>query len=102
MSHKVKCFMSDSGVCFQGSEQSKQIIFAPSVQPTFVNVPQNNFVEPFVLNPGMWTVVIEAEGILLVRHTKHLLVYYMHTHGSLILVVQRAKGQMCCYVKSRK
>uniref|UniRef100_A0AAQ6AFP7 Laminin subunit alpha 5 n=1 Tax=Amphiprion ocellaris TaxID=80972 RepID=A0AAQ6AFP7_AMPOC len=47
------------------SEQSKQIVFAPSVEPTFVNVPQNNFVEPFVLNPGTWTVVIEAEGILL-------------------------------------
>lgn len=52
---------------FPGSEQSKQIVFAPSVEPTFVNVPQNNFVEPFVLNPGTWTVVIEAEGILLVR-----------------------------------
>ncbi|CAG6021972.1 unnamed protein product [Menidia menidia] len=48
-----------------GSEQSKQIVFAPSAQPTFVNVPQNSFVEPFVLNPGAWTVVIEAEGILL-------------------------------------
>ncbi|XP_037833033.1 laminin subunit alpha-5 isoform X1 [Kryptolebias marmoratus] len=49
----------------RGSEQSKQIIFAPSTQPTFVNVPQNNFVEPFVLNPGTWIVVIEAEGIFL-------------------------------------
>lgn len=49
----------------KGSEQSKQIVFAPSTEPTFVNVPQNNFVEPFVLNPGSWTVVIEAEGILL-------------------------------------
>lgn len=51
-----------------GSEQSKQIVFAPTTEPAFVNVPQNNFVEPFVLNPGTWTVVIEAEGILLVRH----------------------------------
>ncbi|XP_053174071.1 laminin subunit alpha-5 [Scomber japonicus] len=49
----------------RGSEQSKQIVFAPSVEPTFLNVPQNNFVEPFVLNPGTWTVVIEAEGVLL-------------------------------------
>ncbi|CAN9515277.1 unnamed protein product [Ophioblennius macclurei] len=49
----------------RGSEQSKQIVFAPSAEPTFVNVPQNSFVEPFVLNPGSWTVVIEAEGILL-------------------------------------
>lgn len=56
-----------SALYFLGSEQSKQIVFAPSVEPTFVNVPQNNFVEPFVLNPGTWTVVIEAEGILLVR-----------------------------------
>ncbi|XP_037396843.1 laminin subunit alpha-5 isoform X2 [Pygocentrus nattereri] len=51
--------------CGNCSEQSKQIIFAPSSEPTFVNVPQNSFVEPFVLNPGTWTVVIEAEGILL-------------------------------------
>ncbi|XP_015258525.1 PREDICTED: laminin subunit alpha-5, partial [Cyprinodon variegatus] len=51
--------------CGNCSEQSKQIVFAPSVQPTFVNVPQNNYVEPFVLNPGTWTVIIEAEGILL-------------------------------------
>uniref|UniRef100_A0AAV2LXJ7 Laminin subunit alpha-5 n=1 Tax=Knipowitschia caucasica TaxID=637954 RepID=A0AAV2LXJ7_KNICA len=51
--------------CHHCSEQSKQIVFAPSAEPTFVNVPQNNFVEPFVLNPGSWTVVIEAEGILL-------------------------------------
>uniref|UniRef100_A0A7N6B1R5 Laminin subunit alpha-5 n=1 Tax=Anabas testudineus TaxID=64144 RepID=A0A7N6B1R5_ANATE len=51
--------------CSNCSEQSKQIVFAPSAEPTFVNVPQNNFVEPFVLNPGTWTVVIEAEGILL-------------------------------------
>ncbi|XDV45703.1 hypothetical protein PO909_013751, partial [Leuciscus waleckii] len=49
----------------RGSEQSKQIVFAPSSEPTFVNVPQNSFVEPFVLNPGTWTVIIEAEGILL-------------------------------------
>ncbi|XP_056241478.1 laminin subunit alpha-5 isoform X1 [Seriola aureovittata] len=51
--------------CGNCSEQIKQIVFAPSVEPTFVNVPQNNFMEPFVLNPGTWTVVIEAEGILL-------------------------------------
>ncbi|XP_039878777.1 laminin subunit alpha-5 isoform X1 [Simochromis diagramma] len=48
--------------CGNCSEQSKPIVFAPSVEPTFVNVP---FVEPFVLNPGTWTVVIEAEGVLL-------------------------------------
>ncbi|XP_035771041.1 laminin subunit alpha-5 [Neolamprologus brichardi] len=48
--------------CGNCSEQSKPIVFAPSAEPTFVNVP---FVEPFVLNPGTWTVVIEAEGVLL-------------------------------------
>lgn len=68
-----------SGVCFLGSEQSKQIVFAPSVEPTFVNVPQNNFVEPFVLNPGTWTVVIEAEGILLVRRTPHICFYTLQS-----------------------
>ncbi|XP_066558405.1 laminin subunit alpha-5 isoform X2 [Amia ocellicauda] len=52
-------------LCGNCSDQSKQIIFAPSSDPTFVTVPQNNFVEPFVLNPGSWSVVIEAEGILL-------------------------------------
>ncbi|XP_072557894.1 laminin subunit alpha-5 isoform X1 [Paramormyrops kingsleyae] len=52
-------------VCGNCSAQSKQILFSPSTEPTFINVPQNSFVEPFVLNPGMWTVVIEAEGILL-------------------------------------
>uniref|UniRef100_A0A672HSK1 Laminin, alpha 5 n=1 Tax=Salarias fasciatus TaxID=181472 RepID=A0A672HSK1_SALFA len=51
--------------CGNCSEQSKQIVFAPSEEPTFLNVPQNSFVEPFVLNPGSWTVVIEAEGVLL-------------------------------------
>ncbi|XP_034027667.1 laminin subunit alpha-5 [Thalassophryne amazonica] len=54
-----------SSYCRNCSEQSKQIVFTPSVQPMFANVPQNNFVEPFVLNPGTWTVIIEAEGILL-------------------------------------
>ncbi|XP_039591850.1 laminin subunit alpha-5 isoform X1 [Polypterus senegalus] len=52
-------------LCRNCSEQSKQIIFAPSSEPTFVTVPQNSFVEPFVLNPGSWSVIIEAEGILL-------------------------------------
>ncbi|MGH0150303.1 UNVERIFIED_CONTAM: hypothetical protein FKN15_045804 [Acipenser sinensis] len=49
----------------QGSDQSKQIIFAPGSEPSFVTVPQNSFVEPFVLNPGTWSIIIEAQGILL-------------------------------------
>ncbi|XP_035378190.1 laminin subunit alpha-5 isoform X2 [Electrophorus electricus] len=52
-------------LCGNCSEQSKQIVFAPSSKPTFLTVPQNSFVEPFVLNPGTWTVVVEAEGVLL-------------------------------------
>uniref|UniRef100_H3AL54 Laminin subunit alpha 5 n=1 Tax=Latimeria chalumnae TaxID=7897 RepID=H3AL54_LATCH len=52
-------------VCGNCSEQSKQIIFAPSTEPTFVTVPQNSFGEPFVLNPSTWSVTIEAQGILL-------------------------------------
>ncbi|XP_061621466.1 laminin subunit alpha-5 isoform X2 [Phyllopteryx taeniolatus] len=51
--------------CANCSEQSKEIVFTPGTGPTFVNIPQDNFVEPFVLNPGTWTVLIEAEGILL-------------------------------------
>ncbi|XP_031422129.1 laminin subunit alpha-5 isoform X2 [Clupea harengus] len=48
-----------------GLEQSKEIVFAPSSEPAFVSIPQNRFVEPFVLNNGTWTIIIEAEGILL-------------------------------------
>ncbi|MEQ2157332.1 hypothetical protein GOODEAATRI_000720 [Goodea atripinnis] len=68
----------------RGSEQSKQIVFAPSVQPTFVNVPQNNFVEPFVLNPGTWTVIIEAEGILLILETCSFKVFLMYLSSCLL------------------
>ncbi|XP_069506839.1 laminin subunit alpha-5 isoform X2 [Ambystoma mexicanum] len=48
-----------------GSEQTKEIVFAPSTEPTFVTVPQNSYRVPFVLNPNTWSVIIEAEGILL-------------------------------------
>lgn len=50
-----------------GTEQTKQIVFAPSTEPAFVTVPQNSFGEPFVLNPSTWSLVVEAEGVLLVR-----------------------------------
>uniref|UniRef100_A0A8V5GE64 Uncharacterized protein n=1 Tax=Melopsittacus undulatus TaxID=13146 RepID=A0A8V5GE64_MELUD len=48
-----------------GTEQTKQIVFAPSTEPAFVTVPQNSFGEPFVLNPNTWSLVVEAEGVLL-------------------------------------
>uniref|UniRef100_A0A8C3D6A6 Laminin subunit alpha 5 n=1 Tax=Corvus moneduloides TaxID=1196302 RepID=A0A8C3D6A6_CORMO len=49
----------------RGTEQTKQIVFAPSTEPAFVTVPQNSFGEPFVLNPSTWSLVVEAEGVLL-------------------------------------
>uniref|UniRef100_A0A8C3LQM7 Laminin subunit alpha 5 n=1 Tax=Chrysolophus pictus TaxID=9089 RepID=A0A8C3LQM7_CHRPC len=49
----------------RGTEQSKQIVFAPSTEPAFVTVPQNSFGEPFVLNPNTWSLIVEAEGVLL-------------------------------------
>ncbi|XP_059569197.1 laminin subunit alpha-5 isoform X3 [Alligator mississippiensis] len=49
----------------RGTEQTKQIVFAPSTEPAFVTVPQNSFGEPFVLNPSVWSLIVEAEGILL-------------------------------------
>lgn len=50
-----------------GTEQSQPVTFPPSTEPTFVTVPQRGFGEPFVLNPGIWTLLVEAEGVLLVR-----------------------------------
>uniref|UniRef100_A0A8B9SV76 Laminin subunit alpha 5 n=1 Tax=Anas platyrhynchos TaxID=8839 RepID=A0A8B9SV76_ANAPL len=52
-------------VCDNCTEQTKQIVFAPSTEPAFVTVPQNSFGEPFVLNPNTWSLVVEAEGVLL-------------------------------------
>lgn len=50
-----------------GTEQSQPVAFPPSTEPAFVTVPQRGFGEPFVLNPGTWTLLVEAEGVLLVR-----------------------------------
>uniref|UniRef100_A0A8C3MQ95 Laminin subunit alpha-5 n=1 Tax=Geospiza parvula TaxID=87175 RepID=A0A8C3MQ95_GEOPR len=52
-------------VCDNCTEQTKQIVFAPSTEPAFVTVPQNSFGEPFVLNPSTWSLVVEAQGVLL-------------------------------------
>ncbi|XP_039575088.1 laminin subunit alpha-5 isoform X1 [Passer montanus] len=52
-------------VCANCTEQTKQIVFAPSTEPAFVTVPQNSFGEPFVLNPSTWSLVVEAQGVLL-------------------------------------
>lgn len=50
-----------------GTEQSQPVAFPPSTEPAFVIVPQRGFGEPFVLNPGIWALLVEAEGVLLVR-----------------------------------
>lgn len=50
-----------------GTEQSQPVVFPPSTEPAFVTVPQRGFGEPFVLNPGTWALLVEAEGVLLVR-----------------------------------
>lgn len=50
-----------------GTEQSQPVAFPPSTEPAFVTVPQRGFGEPFVLNPGTWALLVEAEGVLLVR-----------------------------------
>uniref|UniRef100_F7CRB3 Laminin subunit alpha-3 n=1 Tax=Monodelphis domestica TaxID=13616 RepID=F7CRB3_MONDO len=48
-----------------GAVQSKEIVFLPSKEPSFVTIPGNGFADPFSLTPGMWIVNIKAEGILL-------------------------------------
>ncbi|XP_067324319.1 laminin subunit alpha-5 isoform X1 [Anolis sagrei] len=49
----------------KGTEQTKQIVFVPTKEPAFVTVPHNSFGEPFVLSPHVWSLIIEAEDVLL-------------------------------------
>ncbi|XP_023375663.1 laminin subunit alpha-5, partial [Pteropus vampyrus] len=51
--------------CTNCTEQSQPVVFPPSTEPAFVTVPQRGFGEPFVLNPGTWALLVEAEGVLL-------------------------------------
>ncbi|XP_012583612.1 PREDICTED: laminin subunit alpha-5 [Condylura cristata] len=51
--------------CANCTEQSQPVAFPPSTEPAFVTVPQRGFGEPFVLNPGAWALLVEAEGVLL-------------------------------------
>uniref|UniRef100_A0A4X1UW24 Laminin subunit alpha-5 n=1 Tax=Sus scrofa TaxID=9823 RepID=A0A4X1UW24_PIG len=51
--------------CTNCTEQSQPVAFPPSTEPAFVTVPQRGFGEPFVLNPGTWALLVEAEGVLL-------------------------------------
>ncbi|TUI56729.1 Laminin subunit alpha-5 [Bagarius yarrelli] len=56
----------------RGSEQSKQIIFAPSSDPMFVNVPQNSFVEPFVLTLALGPSLLKLKAFYCCLLYKHL------------------------------
>ncbi|KAM6163895.1 laminin subunit alpha-5 [Rhynchocyon petersi] len=51
--------------CANCTEQSQSVIFPPSTEPAFIMVPQRGFGEPFVMNPGSWVLLVEAEGVLL-------------------------------------
>ncbi|XP_004644257.1 laminin subunit alpha-5, partial [Octodon degus] len=51
--------------CTNCTEQSQPVTFLPSTEPAFVTVPQRGLGEPFVLNPGTWALLVEAEGVLL-------------------------------------
>ncbi|XP_038057388.1 laminin subunit alpha-like isoform X2 [Patiria miniata] len=49
-----------------GSEQSSDVLFVAGPDPQLVTVEGGGMISPFVLNPGTWTVTIEApEGVLL-------------------------------------
>lgn len=48
-----------------GPEQSQPVAFPPSTEPSFLTVPRRGFGEPFVLHPGTWSLLVEAEGVLL-------------------------------------
>ncbi|XP_013000023.2 laminin subunit alpha-5 isoform X2 [Cavia porcellus] len=56
---------SKFATCTNCTEQSQPVAFPPSTEPAFVTVPQRGFGEPFVLNPGTWALLVEAEGVLL-------------------------------------
>ncbi|KAM5305915.1 laminin subunit alpha-5 [Glossophaga mutica] len=56
---------STFAACANCTEQSQPVVFPPSTEPAFVAVPQRGLGEPFVLNPGTWALLVEAEGVLL-------------------------------------
>ncbi|XP_056377714.1 laminin subunit alpha-3 isoform X2 [Hyla sarda] len=49
----------------KGSLDVKDIVFPPSMEPTFLTVPGKSFAEPFSLVPGNWIITISVEGVLL-------------------------------------
>ena len=72
---KLFCFLVS--FVFSGSEQSSDILFVPGPDPQLVTVEGGGVITPFVLDPGTWTVTIEApEGVLLVSRRRGCLAKY--------------------------
>ncbi|OWK59737.1 Laminin subunit alpha-3 [Lonchura striata] len=55
------------GTNYTWAAQSKEFVFPPSKEPAFITIPGKSSTEPFSLAPGMWTVSIMAEEVLLVN-----------------------------------
>ncbi|XP_031359594.2 laminin subunit alpha-3 [Lonchura striata] len=53
------------GTNYTWAAQSKEFVFPPSKEPAFITIPGKSSTEPFSLAPGMWTVSIMAEEVLL-------------------------------------
>uniref|UniRef100_A0A8U7MML4 Laminin subunit alpha 3 n=1 Tax=Corvus moneduloides TaxID=1196302 RepID=A0A8U7MML4_CORMO len=54
-----------SGRISAWAAQSKEFVFPPSKEPSFITIPGKSSTEPFSLVPGTWTVSIMAEEVLL-------------------------------------
>ncbi|XP_077376606.1 laminin subunit alpha-3-like isoform X1 [Festucalex cinctus] len=48
-----------------GAEQTEEVVFPDSPQPSFLTVPGDGFAEPFALTAGNWIIRIKAPGVLL-------------------------------------
>ncbi|XP_039404924.1 laminin subunit alpha-3 isoform X1 [Corvus cornix cornix] len=53
------------GTNYTWAAQSKEFVFPPSKEPSFITIPGKSSTEPFSLVPGTWTVSIMAEEVLL-------------------------------------
>ncbi|XP_039586057.1 laminin subunit alpha-3-like isoform X1 [Passer montanus] len=62
LSARISAWQSQPGA---GAAQSKEFVFPPSKEPAFITIPGKSSTEPFSLAPGMWTVNIIAEEVLL-------------------------------------
>ncbi|KFO61539.1 Laminin subunit alpha-3, partial [Corvus brachyrhynchos] len=62
LSGRISACQSQPGA---GAAQSKEFVFPPSKEPSFITIPGKSSTEPFSLVPGTWTVSIMAEEVLL-------------------------------------